>query len=138
MVVDSKLQAKAEAVVIPSASVDVMDLVTVLHGYGRVSPRDKHFVDTTFFQGGVARNVTRSIAEAWQKTPNLRNIVIIPNDMDEIDFARKAGVQIATPAETAASIRSMDVAQLAAELGPEKTRELVKLLQGFLPAEKNA
>ena len=38
-------------------------VVTVLHGYGRVTPNEKHWIDNTLFIGGVARHVPRQIAE---------------------------------------------------------------------------
>ncbi len=135
---ESKTPVKTNEAATEIVAASSEELVTVLHGYGRLAPQAVHWIDTTKFIGGVARNVPRSLAQKWQEGRTVRNIIILPNDTEDIDFAREAHVAVSTPAQTAASIRAMDVAQLAHELGPEKTKELVKLLQGFLPKEKNS
>ena len=51
----------------PEVTFDDNDPVTVLHGWGRVRPGEKHFVDKVLFEDGVARNVPYITAKHWQK-----------------------------------------------------------------------
>lgn len=103
--------------------------VTVLHGYGRVAPTEKHYVDKTLFIGGVARHVPASVAKAWKATPVMgRAIHVLPEDAVEADFARASGIQpMATP-KFAAMLNAIDLDKVAEELGPVRTREIAERL----------
>lgn len=103
--------------------------VTVLHGYGRVAPTEKHYVDRTLFVGGVARHVPASIAKAWKAAPIIgKAIHVLPDDAVEADFARASGIQpMATP-KFAAMLNAIDLDKLADELGPVRTREIAETL----------
>lgn len=103
--------------------------VTVLHGYGRVAPTERHWVDNTLFQGGVARHVPASTARAWKAKPIIgKAIHILSDDASESDFAKASGIQpMATP-KFAAMLNAIDLDKLAEELGPSRTRELADQL----------
>jgi hypothetical protein len=103
--------------------------VTVLHGYGRVSPTEKHYVDKTLFVGGVARHVPASVAKAWKAAPIVgRAIHVLADDAVEADFARASGIQpMATP-KFAAMLNAIDLDKVAEELGPVRTREIAERL----------
>jgi hypothetical protein len=87
------------------------DLVTVLHGFGRVSPLKQEYVDRVLFIGGVARNVPYSIAKWWVKgaRPDGKEpyghvkVQVLPNDATEADFIKVTGIQ-PMPAERLAAL----------------------------------
>lgn len=108
---------------------DENSTVTVLHGYGRVSPNEKHWIDNTLFVGGVARSVPRAIAESWKKVSVLgKAIRILPEDASEAEFARASGIQpMATP-KFAAMLRAIDIEKVGAELDPVTAREIGEAL----------
>lgn len=103
--------------------------VTVLHGYGRVAPTEKHYIDNTLFIGGVARHVPASIAKSWKAKPVMgRAIHVLSDDATEAEFARASGIQpMATP-KFAAMLNAIDLDKLADELGPVRTHEIAQLL----------
>lgn len=116
------------------------DEVTVLYGYGRVSPTHKQYVDDVLFVGGVARNVPYGKAKHWKERtrPDGKPVVsrvaiqaILPNTAKEADFARVTGYAGLQPDKIAAYLDGTDVSKLAAHLGPQRTKELVNALQQY-------
>lgn len=103
--------------------------VTVLHGYGRVAPTDKHWVDGTLFIGGVARHVPLSVARKFKSVPRMGQAMhVLADDAGEAEFARASGIQpMATP-KFAAMLNAIDLDKLADELGPVRAREIAELL----------
>src|SRR5258708_5230231 len=77
------------------------DLVTVLHGYGKLAHSERHFVDTVLFTGGVARDVPYSLAKHWKAgtRPDGKSAIgkvfvqILPQSATEADFVRATGKQ---------------------------------------------
>src|SRR2546421_11637275 len=102
------------------------DLVTVLHGLGRVLPTSHHLVDDYEFTGGIARNVPWSIAKWWVsgtradgKKPHGRVYVkILPNDATEYECYKEAG------------ITSGDMERLVTQLAGANPKDLVEKLGG--------
>lgn len=114
------------------------DLVVVLHGYGRVSPTHKQYVDTVAFEGGIARNVPWTVAQHWKSgtRPDGKPVssrvhiqAILPNNATEEDFARATGIKAGVTNEhMSALLGGLTPEKIAALLGPEKTRELATRL----------
>ncbi len=103
--------------------------MTVLYGYGKVAPRQRHWLDDVTFLGGVARNVPYPKAAAWKKLPIGRSIHILPRDADETAFARASGIQPMAPAKLAAMIEASDLDAIFAALGPERAARLAQELK---------
>lgn len=105
------------------------DVVTVLHGWGKVSVKDVHWIDTVRFEGGVARNVPFELARKWRKIPGMsKGIHILPSDATESEFMKKTGIQPMAPSKFAAMLGAYDLDKLAAELGPERVQEIADKL----------
>ncbi len=118
------------------------DLVTVLHGWGRLHPKEKHYVDKVLFEGGVARNVPWPVARHWlhgtRPQPNPQRtyeqhgrviVQVLPNDADEGDFIRATGIQPMAPERLAAMISAADLDAVFEALGAEKALALALGLQ---------
>lgn len=114
----------------------LVNYVTVLHGYGRMRPNQKHCIDNVEFTGGIARDVPEDTARAWKAIPAFK-IQILPNDATEVDFARKVGIKPMNPTKLAALLGASDVDQLVAALGQQKTNELIDALARRLTAGSN-
>ena len=106
--------------------------VTVLHGYGRVPAHDVHSIDDVVFHGGVAHHVPAEQANHWLKgtradgKPVSGRIVVqvLPDDADEGDYARAAGIQAITPGKLGAMLKATELGDLVAALGPERALAL--------------
>lgn len=113
-------------------------LCTVLHGYGNVGPTDTYYIDDYKFVGGVGRNIPRNIAEAWadgrrwqDNKPAASRVyiqAILPNDANEVDFAKATGVNPMPPSQLAAMIGATNAADLVKALGRKQAAELAEAL----------
>lgn len=111
---------------------DSESIVTVLHGWARVGPKEVHWIDNTKFEAGVARHVPYDTAKAWKKLPRMgQAIIILPDDANEGDFARATGIQPMSTPKFAAMLSAIDLDKLAGELGPERTQEIADKLLAY-------
>lgn len=109
-------------------------LVTVLFGYGRVRATDVSYIDgNTTFRGGIARDVPLSRVKAWRRANPRARYVTLPADADESEFAKAAGVTLATPARAAAILRSTPIHELIEALGPDAARQFADEVRRALP-----
>lgn len=108
------------------------DRVTVLYGYGKVGPRVRHWLDDVAFVGGVARHVPYPKARAWKKLVIGKAIHILPDDADEVSFAKASGIQPMAPAKLAAMIEASDIDAIFAALGPERAGKFARELRSRL------
>ena len=98
------------------------DLVTCLHGYGRVRQGEKHWVDNVLFTDGIAHNVPYLVAKTWaQKAPGMK-IYVLPNEAEEPDYARVTGVVMMTPEQVAVMLTASDLDQVFEALGSDRAR----------------
>lgn len=138
------------------------DLVTVLHGWTRVRPGEKHYVDKILFEGGVARNVPYRIARHWQKgtRPDGKSEqiygrvviqAILPNQVEtgekdkdgkpvfrevsDADFAKATGITPRPMSEFAAMLAGVDLDEVVKHLGVEKVKALIAGLNERVPAQ---
>ena len=117
--------------------------VTVLHGWGRVDNRDRHFIDKTLFEGGVARDVPCGIAKHWVKNTrpdgNIEQLYgrvkvhILPADATEADFVKATGIQPVPVQDFANMIAGVDLDALVTQMGAEKVNELIGDLRKRVP-----
>lgn len=124
------------------------DLVTVLHGWGRVGPNDRHYVDRILFLGGVAANVPYSIAKHWKAgtrpdgkpTEGKVKIQIVDNEATEADYIRATGIQPMAAEKLAALLTGADLNAIFEALGSEKALQISEGLRsriaGKAPAAK--
>lgn len=109
-----------------------VDLVTVLHGWGRVAPTERHYVDRVLFTGGVANNVPYSIAKHWKngtrpdgKPTEGRVVVqIVDNEASEADYIRATGIQPMPAERLAALLTGSDLDAIFEALGAEKALQI--------------
>lgn len=121
------------------------DLVTVINGWGRLQPGERHFVDKILFVDGVARNVPYAIAKYWVKgtRPDGKHdqvhgkvkVHIFANDATEADFAKATGITPMPVDKFASMLAGVDLDALATQLGAERLKQLVAGLEKHLPAE---
>jgi hypothetical protein len=140
MPVSSKETNKVE--ILPAYNADKFgdasgDLCTVLHGYGRVSPQERHYIDDYLFVGGVGRNIPRSVAIQWKKgvdrngKPSASRVfpqAILGVDATEVDFAAATGINPMPAGELAAMISATNASDLVAALGIAKATQLAEEL----------
>src|SRR2546429_8435888 len=120
------------------------DLVTVLHGLGRVLPTSHHLVDDYEFTGGIARNVPWSIAKWWVsgtradgKKPHGRVYVkILPNDATEYECYREVGVTSEGMAKLVTQLAGANPKNLFGQLGGQGGRDLADALKRNLKRKK--
>jgi len=120
------------------------DPVTVLHGWGRVRPGEKHFVDKVLFEDGVARNVPYHIVKHWQKgtRPDGKAeqvygkvvVHVLPNTAEESDFCKATGITPMPSERFAAMLAGVDLDELVKQLGVEKIKALIAGLGERIPA----
>ena len=116
------------------------DLVTVLHGLGRVLPTSHHLVDDYEFTGGIARNVPWSIAKWWVsgtradgKKPHGRVYVkILPNDATEYECYKAAGTTSEDMAKLVTQLAGANPKDLVEQLGVKGARDLAEALKKYL------
>ncbi len=116
------------------------DLVTVLHGLGRVLPTSKHLVDDYEFVGGIARNVPWSIAKYWVsgtradgKKPHGRVYVkILPNDATEYECYKEAGITSEDMGRLITQLQGANPRDLVEQLGVQGARDLAEALKKYL------
>jgi|SRR5579859_618547 len=119
------------------------DVVTVLHGWGVVRHNDRHYIDNILFEGGVARNVPYTIAKHWKAgtrpdgKPAIGRVKVhlLPNDANEVEFARATGIQPMKTNELAAMILATDKQELLKSLGPQRMLELSQELSKLAKAQ---
>lgn len=126
----------------PNTRSDDDDMCVVLYGYGIVKTDHRQYVDDYLFVGGVGRNIPRTVADAWKrgkrwqdKKPALSRVyiqAILPNDANEVDFAKATGVTPMKPAELAAMIGATDAKTLVAALGRKQAVALAEQLMSNL------
>lgn len=112
----------------PAAPYKDEELVTVLHGYGRVSAKSVSWLDDYRVIGGVIRNVPYGVAKQWKsgarpdgrKAQRPMNITILPQDAPEADFARAAGVSVEDQEHMAAYMTATDADALLDRLPKDK------------------
>ena len=120
------------------------DPVTVLHGWGRVRPGEKHYIDKVLFQNGIARNVPYRVAKHWLKgtRPDGKNELIcgkvtlqavLPNDATEADFAKATGITPMPAENFAAMLAGVDLDELVRAMGVTKVKALIDSLEHRLP-----
>lgn len=126
-------------------------LVTVLWGYGKERHDHVHKLDHTVFVGGVARNVPRTIAEAWKNglrpegttkpyamdgkesyTPAGLDVIILENDATEADFVRATGYKPMQASKFAALLRAYPASEIVEALGTERATQLANELRASL------
>lgn len=112
------------------------DLVTILHGWGRVAPGVVNQVDSLTFVGGVCRNVPRSTAKALMSRTHTKNPekpkhgfikgYIVSNDAVDADFVKATGIQPLPIQKFAAMLGAFDADTIRQALGDEKALTLAK------------
>lgn len=118
----------------PAAPYKDEELVTVLHGYGRVTAKSVSWLDEYQVVGGVVRNVPYGVAKQWQsgarpdgrKPQKPMNITILPHDAPEADFARAAGVSAEDQQHMATYMTATDADALL-DLLPKEKLTLLRL-----------
>lgn len=113
------------------------DLVTVLHGWGRLHPTERHFIDRVLFTGGVASNVPYSVAKHWKAgtrpdgKPTEGKVVvhILPNTAREGDYIKATGVQPMAAEKLAALLTGADLDAIFEALGAEKALQIAEGLR---------
>lgn len=118
---------------------DNEDMCTVVHGFGRVSPNHKHYIDNYLFIGGVCHNVPRNVATAWAKgrrwqddKPAVSRVylqAILPNDATEADIVAATGIQQMPASELAAMIGASDARALVDAMGEQAALEFADRLR---------
>jgi hypothetical protein len=116
------------------------EMCIVLHGYGRVSPTDIHYIDEYKFVGGVGHNIPKQVADCWKKgvrndgKPAVSRVfpqAILPSDATEVDFASATGISPMPPAQLAAMINATDANALVKAMGRQAAVALAEeLLKG--------
>lgn len=127
----AKPEAKAAEASLAREYTDA-DLVTVLHGWGRVASNDRHYVDRVLFLGGVATNVPYSIARHWlngtrpdgKPTEGKVKVQLLHNEATEADYIRATGIQPMEAAKLAALLTGADLDAIFAALGSEKALQI--------------
>lgn len=120
------------------------DLVTVLHGWGRLHPTERHYVDRILFVGGVATNVPYSVAKHWKagtrpdgKPAEGRVMVhILPLTATEGDYIKATGVQPMEASRLAALITGADLDAIFEALGAEKALQIAEGLRSRIAGKK--
>lgn len=120
------------------------DLVTVLHGWGRLRPGEKHYVDKILFEDGIARNVPYHQAKLWQKSTRSDgkreqvygkvDIHVLANMATESDFCRATGITPMPSEKFAAMLTGVDLDEVVKHLGIEKVKALIAGLNDRVPA----
>ncbi len=112
-------------------------LVTVLYGYGKVAPTSRSYLDDFLVEGGVIKNVPKSIALCWKngtrpdgKRPYGRVPIqaILPNDATEEDYFKAVGMSSDNLNTLIMSFRGRNAQDVITQLGPENARRLFDAL----------
>lgn len=127
LVLDANDFDDGEGLAVPLPEAGPVDLVTVLHGYGRVSGRKVNYLENYAFTGGVCRNIPRKKADEWRNLPGFK-IIILPNEATDADYAKAAGIRPVGANRLAAFIAAADKDALITALGPAKAHELIEEL----------
>lgn len=110
---------------------------TVLYGYGKVAPTYKQHVDNYLFVGGVCRDVPFEQVEAWAKGRRLdgkpapsriRLQAVLPNDANDIDFAKAVGSPTLEPDRLVQMIQATEAKALVTAMGRQRAIELAEAL----------
>jgi len=119
------------------------DRVTVLHGWGRVHPGEKHFIDKVLFKDGVANDVPYAVAKHWQNNtrPDGKHdqvygkvhVQILPKDASESDFIKATGGKRMPIEQFAAQLAGVDLDALVAQMGVEKIKAIIDGMEKHLP-----
>lgn len=123
----------------PAKAEENDDMCVVLHGYGRVSPTEVHYIDNYKFEGGVCRNVPRTVATAWAKgkrwqddKPAVSRVyiqAILPVNATEYDFSQATGIKPMPANQLAAMIGATDAASLVEAMGEQQALALADALR---------
>lgn len=128
------------------------ELVTVLFGYGKVPVGKVTYVDRVKFTDGVARNVPLEVAENWKngthsetKQPYATegskqsygrlDVIILPQDATEADFAKATGIKPMVASKFAALLKAYPVTEIVEALGEERSLQLANELRKAIKAE---
>lgn len=122
------------------------DPVTVLHGWGRVRPGEKHYIDKVLFEDGIARNVPYRIVKYWQKGTRpdgkseqvygkVQLQAVLPNDATEADFCKATGITPMPAQKFAAMLAGVDLDEVVKHLGVEKVKALIAGLEQRVPKQ---
>lgn len=119
------------------------DPVTVLHGWGRLRPGEKHYVDRVLFEDGIARNVPYRVAKHWkmmtrpdgkaEQVYGKVTVHVLPNTADESDFCRATGITPMPSEKFAAMLTGVDLDEVVKHLGIEKVKALIRGLEQKIP-----
>jgi hypothetical protein len=117
--------------------VDENEYYTVLHGWGRLLPNEKHFIDASWlFIGGVCREVPGEVINMWYKKAPKMLIHVLPWDATTSDFVTATGLQPLTVPELAAHLQAATPDTIIDALGLERAAELVDALRAQLIARQ--
>jgi len=124
------------------------DRVTVLHGWGKDHPEQRHYVDKTLFIGGVARDVPYAIAKHWVKNTRpdgkIEQVVgrvhvhILPDDSVEKDFVKATGIEPVPMDQFLTQLAGVDLDALINQIGVEKARSLIASIEKHIDAKEKA
>jgi len=111
--------------------------VTVLHGYGRVSPADrakklgasKKLYDSA---GGVVRHVLREDAEHWVELFGSQYLKILPDDATEADYAQATGIVPMELHDLTAMIEAVDLGNLVSAWGTPRALRFAEKLTRYI------
>ena len=120
------LEATETRVSKPEGEYEPEEIVTVLHGYGRVSPTNINYIDGYKFVGGIARNIPFKNATSWKKRG--MKIYIQPNSADEADFAKATGIVPMEPERLSTMLVASDMDAVFRALGNERAMYFVQEL----------
>lgn len=120
----------------PIEETDEDKLVTVLYGFGKVSPTSRSFLDDFLVEGGVIKNVPYRIAKHWLngtrpdgKKPYGRvKVQVLPNDATEEDFMLAVGLSPEEIHALALRFKGTNVEAIIAQLGVAGARDLFNTL----------
>lgn len=111
---------------------------TVLHGYGRLHPAKRHYIDEVEFVGGVAIHVPLTTVERWQKAGSVR-IKVLPDStarlleevsaQERMSWAKAIGLKPMNSDKLAALLSAADYDQLVQALGVTRTEQLMTELE---------
>lgn len=117
---------------------DLTEYVQVLHGYGRLKPTERHFIDEYEFVGGVCQRVPLTKAQVWKANPGFRVQIIKDLSAGPEQYAKAAGVRPMDPRKLAAVLGASDMDDLIKALGPQRTQQLLATLRDKLDARERA
>ena len=116
--------------------VDENEYFTVLHGWGRLVPTEKHFIDNYLFEGGVCRDVSGDVINNWYKKAPRMKIFVLPWNATTSDFVTATGLQPISSMELAAHLQAVTPDVIISALGLERAAELVEALRSQLVARQ--